>query len=396
MSVLKTSTTQRSLARLLQGLVLTLLLSKTCFAAQPITIGTTQSLTGHFSEFGEEQLRGLQMWADDVNARGALLGRPVALKYYDDRSRDAGTVEGFQKLIAEDGVDLLVGPYSSSLTLEASLVAQYHGIPMVACAASSEEIWNRGLNYIFGIDTPSRHYAAGPALARSAGAKTMSLIYAETEFGIETASALRRQAVENGLDILVDQVYPPEQRDFKALALRMKAANTDLVMGASSLEDSIAIVEHLSQHNFNPKMLAFTVGPALHEFGDALGEKAEGVVGIVQWLRSVPVPGAEDFAYRYRKRYGNDPGVYAVIGYSAGQILEAAVRLAGTTDHDAVRDQLSTMFFRSLLGKYQVDETGRQEGKRNYILQWQNGERRLVSPQRMAERELIYPRKLAP
>jgi ABC-type branched-subunit amino acid transport system substrate-binding protein len=138
-------------------------------------------------------------------------------------------------------------------------------------------------------------------------------------------------------------------------------------------------------------MLAFTVGPGLKEFGDQLGADANGVVGVVQWLRSVPLPGAQDFAYRYRKRYGENPGVHAVIGYSAGQTIEAAVRLAGTTEHDAVREQLRTMYFRSLLGKYKVNETGRQEGKRNYVMQWQDNGRHLVAPENLSDRELIYP-----
>ena len=84
-------------------------------------------------------------------------------------------------------------------------------------------------------------------------------------------------------------------------------------------------------------------------------------------------------------------GVHAAIGYSAGQVLEAAVRLAGSTEHDAVRDQLGSMFFRSLLGKYRVDETGRQIGHKNFMLQWQDSERRLVAPVNVAERKLIYP-----
>ena len=138
-------------------------------------------------------------------------------------------------------------------------------------------------------------------------------------------------------------------------------------------------------------MLAFTVGPALREFGDRLGKDAEGVVGVVQWLRSVPLPGAQDFAYRYRKRYGQNPGVHAAIGYSAGQVIEAAVRLAGTTEHDAVREQLRTMYFRSLLGKYNTDDSGRQVGKTNYLLQWQENQRRLIAPAELAEREFIYP-----
>ena len=164
-----------------------------------------------------------------------------------------------------------------------------------------------------------------------------------------------------------------------------------MIMGITSLEDSIALVQHLKQAGVTPNMMAFTIGPALFEFGNQLGADAEGIIGIVQWLRSVPLPGSEDFAYRYRQRYGHNPGVYAAIGYSAGQVIEAAVRLADSTAHDAVREQLRSMQFRSLLGEYQVDETGRQIGKRNYLLQWQDGHRRLVAPDNVAERALVYP-----
>jgi branched-chain amino acid transport system substrate-binding protein len=139
-------------------------------------------------------------------------------------------------------------------------------------------------------------------------------------------------------------------------------------------------------------MVALTVGPALREFGDEFGPAAEGIVGVVQWLRSVRKPGAQDFAYRYRLKYGYNPGVHAAIGYSAGQVIEAAVRLAGSIDKDAVREQLKTLEFHSLFGEYKVDETGRQIGKRNYLLQWQDDRRRLVAPPDVAERKLIYPR----
>jgi branched-chain amino acid transport system substrate-binding protein len=363
---------------------LTLVLCGGAYAQEPIKIGTTQSLTGHYKDFGVEQLRGLEMWVADINARGALLGRPVKLVHYDDGSRDAGSVEGFTKLIEQDQVDFLVGPYSSSLTLKASLVAEKYNIPMVASAASAEEIWSRGLKNIFGTDTPAASYMEGISVATDAGAKTVALVFAQTEFAVEVAAGVRRNTEKNGMRILLDEGYAPEQRDFSALADRLAQVDADVVMGVSYLEDSVALVRALKKANVKPRMLAFTVGPALREFGDQLGADAEGVVGVVQWLRSVPLPGAQDFAYRYRKRYGYNPGVHAVIGYSAGQVLETAVRLA-------VREQLRTMYFRSLLGKYNVSETGRQEGKRNYILQWQEDRRRLVAPENIAERELVYP-----
>jgi len=366
-------------------------LSGAAQAADAIKIGTTQSLTGHYSEFGVEQLRGLQMWAADVNARGKLLGRSVEVVHYDDGSKDAGSVAGFEKLVTKDQVDFLVGPYSSSLTLEASLVAEKYSTPMISTAASAEEIWSRGLKNIFGADTPVDDYVDGFRLAANAGAKTIALIYARTEFGEELAASARKKLESFGLRVVLDEGYAPEQLNFTSLAKRLDNVDADMIFGISYLDDSVALVRAVKQAGVKPKILGFTVGPGQREFGDRLGSDAEGVVGVVQWLRGSRQPGAQDFAYRFRERYGYSPGVYAVIGYSAGEILEAAVRLAGTTDHDAVREQLKTMYFRALIGPYQVDETGRQKDRHNYILQWQDNHRVVVAPEEIAQRALIYP-----
>lgn len=359
---------------------------------EPVRIGTTQSLTGHYKEFGIEQLRGLQMWAADVNARGELLGRPVEIVHYDDGSRDAGTVKGFTELISQGNVDALVGPYSSSLTLKASLVAEQYNIPMVSTAASDEQIWNRGLKNIFGADTPVGDYLSGFHVAVDAGVKTVAFIYARTDFGEDLASVAKSKLQERGLTLVLMEGYAPEQRDFTSLAQQLGEVNADMVFGVSYLEDSIEIVRALTAEGVKPKMLGFTIGPGVREFADELGEDAEGVVGLVQWLRTSREPGAQDFAYRFSQRYGYNPGVYAVLGYSAGEILEAAIRLAGTTDHEAVREQLRTMYFQALIGSYSVTPNGRQKGRRNILLQWQDNERRLVAPEQLANSKLIYPR----
>lgn len=382
----------RHTGRWLGSVLLAVVLGNGADAIEPIRFGTTQALTGHYKDFGLQQLRGLQMWVEDVNERGALLGRPVSLTYYDDYSRDAGTARGFLKLLSEDKVEFLIGPYSSSLTLEASVIAETFGVPMVATGASSEEIWARGLKNIFGIDTPTGNYLEGFTLAREVGAKTVALVYADTEFPREVAQSMRRTAAANGLTIVLDESYPPPERDFGALVTKLKEAEADVIFGASYLEDSVALTRALKRQDVQPRMLVFTVGPASREFGDLLGSDAEGVVGLVQWLRSIRLPGAQDFAYRYRQRYGENPGVHAVIGYSAGQVMETAIRLAGTTEYPAVRHQLRTMYFRSLLGAYQVDASGRQIGKRNYALQWQDNRQRLVAPRNLAESRFIYPK----
>jgi branched-chain amino acid transport system substrate-binding protein len=366
-------------------------------AAETIRVGTTQPLTGKFKDFGEEQLRGLQMWVHDINARGALLGKNVELVHYDDYSEADRSALLYRQLIENDKVDLLVGPYSSGTTLAASTIAEQHNFPMVASAASAEQIWQRGYKNIFGIDVPAANYMnIAIAVAQENGAKTFDLISSEGDFSQDVANGVRREIASRGLTLLMDEVYQLDQTDFSALAKKLHNSKGDVLLGATYLHDSVAIRKAIMAHGGTPRvkkdMVALTVGPALRAFGDEFGPAAEGIVGVVQWLRSVHKPGAQDFAYRYRLKYGHNPGVHAAIGYSAGQVLEAAVRLAGSIDKDAVREQLKTMTFHSLFGQYKVDETGRQIGKRNFLLQWQDDRRRLVAPSDVAERKLIYPR----
>lgn len=379
-------------------LVATLSLGFTATAEEepPILVGTTQSLSGRFAEEGRLQLEGLLMWVDDVNARGELLGRPVELIHYDDHS-DPDRVEAlYDRLINERKVDLLIGPYSSELTLRATDVAERNNFPIVTAAASADSIWSRGYRNVFGMDVPSSNYmdiAVEEAARR--GAKTVALFYAEGDFAEDVARGVRRELKKHGLRLVMDRQYAVDQADFRIMAEELVAieSKADIVLGATYLSDSVAIAKAMGdRRRLDVDMVALTVGPATREFSNLLGGNLNGVCGVVQWLRSVRLPGAQDFSYRYRQMHGHNAGVHAAIGYSAGQVIEAAVRLAGTTDADALRDQLRSLRFRSLIGHYQVDDTGRQVAKRNYLLQWQDDRRRLVAPADIAESELIYPR----
>ncbi|MGD2057040.1 MAG: ABC transporter substrate-binding protein, partial [Gammaproteobacteria bacterium] len=124
-------------------------------SGDPIKVGVTASLTGQYAAPGQNLLAGIRMWADDINARGALLGRPVEIVYYDDRSDPATSARLYERLINEDRVDLLIGPYASDLTLAACPVIEGHDFPMVSGSASASEIWSRGYGNIFQVDTPA-------------------------------------------------------------------------------------------------------------------------------------------------------------------------------------------------------------------------------------------------
>jgi branched-chain amino acid transport system substrate-binding protein len=360
-------------------------------AAEPIRVGVTASLTGDFAELGRDQLTGMQMWADDLNARGALLGRKVEIVHYDDASDAEKSAALYERLISQDGVDLLLGPYSSDLTLAASRVAERHNFPMVATGASSETIWDQGFSNIFQIDAPAGDYMKLPLeLANEKNLKRIALVYADAEFPREVAEGAREMAASHGMQIVFDEAYPQEKLEFTGIAGRLKAASPDVVLGGTYFNDSVALVRAIRKTGFKPGILVMTVGPAQEDFGRQLGDDANDVMGAIAWMRSGKMPLAYDFSFRYKEKYGHNAAVHAAYGYGGGQVLEAAVRLAGTLHRDAIREQLKTMKFRSLLGHYRVDETGRQTAKETFVMQWQDGYRLLVMPEDIADSGIKY------
>jgi branched-chain amino acid transport system substrate-binding protein len=360
--------------------------------AERIVIGTTASLTGRYAEFGREQLQGIQMWVDSINARGALLGRKVKLLHYDDQSKPETSARLYERLITQDGVDLLLGPYASDLNMAASSVAEKHQFPMIATGGAADSIWQRGYANVFGTETPTSAYMdLVLAFAKEKGLQRVALIYANNDFPREVAKWVRTDAAALGLEIVFDEEYDQSSTRFGELIKRMGAADPEVIIAGSYLEDSLAFTRQAKAAGLAPKMLAFTVGPGLRGFGDALGPDAEGVIGIVQWMRSAHLPKAQDFAYRYKRKHGYNAGPHAASGYAAGQVLEAAVRLVGSLDNDKVREQYRTLKGRSVLGHYRVDETGKQVGKPGYVMQWQDGQRRLILPLELAERPVEYP-----
>jgi branched-chain amino acid transport system substrate-binding protein len=391
---------QNIIARVVRsfGYLLFLLMALDCHALTtkepPTRVGVTVSLSGEYAVSGKLELEGIRMWVHDVNQRGALLGHRVELVYYDDESSPATSARLYERLITQDKVDLLLGPYGSDITMAASTVAEQHNFPMVATGAASGDIWARGYHNIFGVDAQADHYmdlliesAAG------AGLKTIALVYGDSDFPRKVAAGVRVQAAQHDMRIVVDKEYVPEHADYAGLVKAMKAARPDLVIGGTYLDDSMALVRAAKAADFSPKAFAFTVGPALKQFVDELGADANGMLGVVAWMRSAAMPMAMDFSYRYKEKFGHNASYVAALGYGGAQVLEAAVRLAGSLDKDAIRTQLSQMKFQSILGRYQVDETGKQIAKSTYVMQVQKGNRLLVLPKSLQESKVEYPFK---
>jgi len=290
------------------------------------------------------------------------------------------------------GINLFISPYSSEMTLAVRDVVARADIAMVSIA-SAPQIWQTKDSKIFGAYTPANQNM-DPFLHMVAkrGLSKVALAYQDSEFPSAVAEGVRTKAEELQLKIVLDQSYSEDLQSFDGLTRAISQANPDAIIVGSYLQDAIEFTKAAKANSLKTKLIAFSGGPALRQYGNAVGsEIAEGVISTVQWLRSVRMPGSFDFGFRYRSQFGVYPSYDAAGGYAAGQILEAAMRLAKSSEPETVRTHLSSMKFRSILGHYRVDEQGMQSAKPTYLVQWQDNHISLVYPPQLARWQVVYP-----
>ncbi len=361
-------------------------------AAEPLNIGASISTTGTYSKPGNYTREGYLLWEKHVNERGGLLGRPVKMVIYDDKSEPATAVKLYEKLITEDKVDMVIGPYSSPITNAASVVSEKHKKLMVASLAATTSIWERGFKYLFMTISPAEVYLEGAIdIAAQKGLKTVAIINEDTLFSKAAASGSAKLAEQKGMKVVFREAYPKGTSDFSALLVKIKALNPDVLLGGTYFDDAVAISRQMKELDVNPKMYGITVGGDLPEFYDLLKKTAEYVYGSTQWEANLPFPGIKEFVESYKKMWGHDPQYHSAAGYNGPLILEKAIREAGSLDPDKLRSVLLKMKTTTLFGDYEVDERGFQIGHKMVLLQWIDGKRVTVWPKQVAQREPVFP-----
>jgi branched-chain amino acid transport system substrate-binding protein len=380
----------KALATLFAGLLL--LAAAVPALAQPVIIGGSLGLTGQYARLGEELNRGLEIWREDVNARGGLLGRPVEFKLYDDQSDPTTSAKLYERLIVQDKVDLLFSAFASPVVFAASAVTEKYKFPMVAAGASAQNIWERGFRYIFQIyPQPAAQLVGLLEVAQGAGLKTLAVATEDSNYTKELAQILVKMAKEKGVNVVFYEEYGKNPSDVSSLVLKAKAARPDLFFGATYLPESVLFVRTARELNFNPKLYGFTIGPALDDFVQNLGKDAELITGTTFWEINSTRAGSAEFVKKYQGRHKTNPPYQAAASYSGMQILEAAVKAAGTLDREKVRDALASIEVDAIFGPYKVDDKGAQLANTAFILQIQDGKRRLVWPAAGKDADLIVP-----
>ncbi len=360
--------------------------------AQEWTVGASISLTGTYAKPGKYTQEGYLLCEKDINDKGGLLGRKIRFIVYDDKSDPPTAIKLYEKLITEDKVDLVMGPYSSPVTNAASTVSEKYKKLMMASLAATTSIWERGFKYLFMTISPAEVYLEGLVdLAVARGLKTIAVINEDTLFSKAAAKGTIELAKKKGMQVVFHEAYPKGTTDFSALLIKIKSLNPDVIAAGSYFDDAVATTRQMKELDVNPRMYGVTVGGDLPEFYKLLGKTAEYVYGSSQWEKGLPYPGIKEFVTNYEKMWNREPVYHSAAAYGACQVYAEAIKRAGSLDSDKLREQLLKIKMTTIFGDYQVDERGFQLAHKMVLHQWQDAKKVTVWPAAVSEGKPLYP-----
>jgi branched-chain amino acid transport system substrate-binding protein len=361
-------------------------------AQGPIRIGASLSMTGTYAKLGKNQHEGYQLCEKDLNGKGGLLGRKVQFVVYDDQSMPATAVRLYEKLITEDKVDAIMGPYSSPVTEASVNVTEKYKKVMVAPLAATTSIFKKGRKYIFMVISPAEVYLEGLVdMAAKRGLKTVAVVNEDTLFSKAAASGAVELAKKRGMQVVFTEAYPKGNTDFSALLTKLKAANPDVIAAATYFDDAVALTRQMKELNVNPKMYGVTVGGDLPEFYDTLKQNAEYIYGATQWEHTLPYPGNQEWFEAYKKEFAHDPSYHSAAGYAGCLVYAEAAKRANSLDADKVREQLLKLEMRTIFGDYKVDADGFQVAHKMVTFQWQKEKKVTVWPDDLSKGKPLFP-----
>jgi branched-chain amino acid transport system substrate-binding protein len=381
----------------------------------PIKIGMSMPQTGGLAAGGKASLLGIEIWRDDVNARGGLLGRKVELIVYDDKSSASETPAIYAKLLDVDKVDLLFAPYATVPTAPIMPLVKQRGMLLMG-------------NFSFQVNSKVHHdmwfnnAPWGPAdawatgflgLGQKAGGKTVALLSADQEFAQNLITTARDVAKKMNLPVVFDQTYPPSTAEFSSIIRALNAAKPDIVYVASYPPDSAAILRAINEIGVGDNVKIFggaMVGLQFAGIMENLGSLLNGVVNFNTWLPepSMYFDGTKAFFETYSKRAVEakvDPlGYYlAPYGFTMGQLIEQAVTATKSLDQKTLAKYLREHVHKTIVGPIEYAADG--EWKETATLEAQfhgvkdknldqfrsSGRQVILFPERLKTGDLVTP-----
>ncbi|WP_092500823.1 amino acid ABC transporter substrate-binding protein [Meinhardsimonia xiamenensis] len=379
-----------------------------------ITLGAAISLTGKYATNGYHTQNGYEFAIRKIaEAGGVKVGDKCynfKVIYYDDESKGDRGATLAERLINQDGVQYMLGPYSSGLTAAIAPVTEKYKIPMVEAEGASRSLFNKGYRYLFAVLSTSEQYLASAvdlaALMAEKSGKSPSdvkvAVAVENDpFSLDVRAGVIEDAEGYGMQIVVDEKLPRDLSDMTAILTKVKLVRPDLLVVSGHSKGAATAVRQIAEQGVSVPMIAMTHCEAADIVGN-FGEAAEGILCSTQWAETLkyedPIFGS---AANYNEEFKAAFPEYAdrAVPYQAAQasaavlVYKDAFERAGTVDdREAVRDAIAATDMMTFYGPIKFDETGKNIAKPMVLRQIQNGQYNVVAPPEFASHELIWPR----
>jgi branched-chain amino acid transport system substrate-binding protein len=373
-----------------------------------IVLGAAVSLTGKYSIDGKYTKDGYDLAVRRINELGGvkLWGKSHKLKilYYDDESTSARGAELVERLINQDHVQFVLGPYSSGLTKAIAPITEKYKIPMIEGNGSDRALFTNGYKYLFAILNTSDFYLR-PAIrlvaeeTKQAGQNPTSLkvgIVIENDDGSQDVrEGVIEEATKWGMQVVVDDKLPPELNDMSSALAKVRALKPDVLVVSGHAKGAVLAVRQVSEQRVDVRALALTQCDSA-QIIEKFGKAAEYALCASQWDRSLSYSDrwfgtAENYAqsfekeFKYPVTYGSAESTAAVLTFVD------AIERAGSLDREKVRDAIAKTDLMTFYGPIKFDSTGKNVAKSMVLYQVQNGKYMVVVPSKWANAKAIYP-----
>jgi branched-chain amino acid transport system substrate-binding protein len=383
--------------------------SGAAWAQDTIVLGAAVSLTGKYSTNGKNTKDGYDLAVKMINDKGGVkVGDKtykLEVKYYDDESTPARGTELAERLIQQDGVKFMLGPYSSGLTKAIAPVTEKFQVPMVEANGASRSLFTSGYKYLFAVLSTSEQYltsaiALAAERAEAEGKKPselkLAMAFENDPFSQDVRDGVLDDAKRFGMQIVIDDKLPKELNDMAATLTKVKAVKPDILVVSGHAKGATTAVRQIAELQVNVPMLAITHCDSA-QVAENLGAAAEFTLCASQWASTLTYKddlfgSAADYAKLFKQTYDYEPPYQAAESSAAVQVFADAFTRAGSLDPQAVRDAIAATEIETFYGNIKFDETGKNIAKPMVLFQVLNGEYQVVAPTKWAAAKLVHPR----
>lgn len=376
-----------------------------------ITLGAAVSLTGRYATEGGQTRHGYDLAVKRINEMGGVKvgGKSYKLdiRYYDDESSNDRAAALAERLINQDGIKFVLGPYSSPLTGAVAPITERFKIPMVEANGASRSLFTKGYRYLFAVLSTSDQYLSSAVdLAaerareegRAPASVRLALAMGDDSFSLDVRAGILEAAKAHNMQIVIDDKVPDGFTDISATLARVKAVKPDVLLISGHAKGAATATRQIAEAKVDVPMLAMTHCDSA-QIAEKMGAAAEYTLCASQWAPTLTYSdkwfgSAQKYDDLFRKTYNYDASYQAAESSAAVLVYVDAFERGQSLDTEKVRDSLAATNLATFYGPVKFDETGKNTGKPMVLFQVLGGDYKVVAPTKWAVAKLVHPRPL--